>query len=198
MPKLATAFVLAYHGCDESVANRLIGGSSFCRSANNYDWLGSGVYFWEANPLRGLEFAKELQKRKTGKARNIRTPSVVGAVIDLGFCLDLLSSNGISALKAAYNDLVEYYEKQKTPTPENHFGSDLLLRKLDCAVINHLHAVRAAAGLPPYQTVRGVFTEGEPIYPNAGFRAKTHIQICVIDPSCIKGVFRVPRHDLSD
>lgn len=37
----------------------------------------------------------------------------------------------------------------------------------------------------------GVFVEGEPIYPGAGFDAKTHVQICVCDPACIKGVFRV-------
>jgi len=38
-------------------------------------------------------------------------------------------------------------------------------------------------------TVRGVFTEGEPLYENAGFRNKTHIQICVMNPKCIKGYF---------
>jgi hypothetical protein len=62
-------------------------------------------------------------------------------------------------------------------------------------VINFLHAARRLAGKPAFDTVRGVFTEGERIYTNSGLRRKTHIQICVVEPETIKGVFRVPpRH----
>jgi hypothetical protein len=50
--------------------------------------------------------------------------------------------------------------------------------------------------LPPVDTIKGVFTEGLPVYPNAGFREKTHIQIAVRSPACIKGVFRVPADQL--
>ncbi len=42
---------------------------------------------------------------------------------------------------------------------------------------------------------RGVFTEGGPIYPNAGFVEKTHIQICIINPNCIKGYFAPLAYD---
>jgi hypothetical protein len=73
--------------------------------------------------------------------------------------------------------------------PQNVGGDDLLLRKLDCAVINFLHAAREKAGEDP--SVRGVFTEGKRIYTNSGFREKTHIQICVRNPANIHGVFRV-------
>jgi len=58
-------------------------------------------------------------------------------------------------------------------------------------VINHLHKVREAALLPAFQTVKAVFIEGNRIYDDAGFFEKTHIQICVRDKFCIKGVFRV-------
>jgi hypothetical protein len=51
-------------------------------------------------------------------------------------------------------------------------------------------------GLPPVETVWGVFVEGKPIYPTAGFDEKTHIQIAVNNPACIKGVFRVPKDQL--
>jgi hypothetical protein len=37
-----------------------------------------------------------------------------------------------------------------------------------------------------------VFIEGAPIYEGSGFFEKTHIQIAVCNPDCIKGVFRVP------
>lgn len=36
------------------------------------------------------------------------------------------------------------------------------------------------------------FCEGQELYPNAGFREKNHIQICVCNPNCIKGYF-LPR-----
>ncbi len=56
---------------------------------------------------------------------------------------------------------------------------------------NHLHNVREKALLPAFQTLKAVFIEGNRIYEDAGFFEKTHIQICVQDVSCIKGVFRV-------
>jgi hypothetical protein len=40
-----------------------------------------------------------------------------------------------------------------------------------------------------YDTLRGAFMEGEPIYPDAGFHSKNHIQICVRNSACIKGFF---------
>jgi len=47
----------------------------------------------------------------------------------------------------------------------------------------------------PVDSVRGVFVEGEEVYPGAGFREKTHVQLCIRNLDCIKGVFRVPRHN---
>ena len=38
-------------------------------------------------------------------------------------------------------------------------------------------------------SVEDVFVEGEPIYPNSGFMEKTHIQLCIVNPNCIKGYF---------
>jgi hypothetical protein len=177
---------LGYHGCDRRVAEKLLNGTPFAASENDWDWLGSGVYFWEANPLRGIEFAREWQQ----KGRIIE-PYVVGAVIDLGFCLDLISSNGVAAVKSAYSDFLAYAEEAGVRVPKNRGGNDRLRRELDCAVINHLHKVRDATALTPFDNVRGVFIEGERIYPEAGFFEKTHIQICVRNIACIKGVFRV-------
>ncbi|HTD32626.1 MAG TPA: hypothetical protein VK665_03115, partial [Candidatus Elarobacter sp.] len=70
-------------------------------------------------------------------------------------------------------------------------------RNLDCAVIRQLHSTFDIAGVAPVQSVKGVFTEGGPAYPGSSIPAKTHIQIAVRDPACIKGVFRVPRLSLN-
>jgi len=91
--RLSTSFVLGYRGCTKIVAERLLSGKRFKQSKNSYDWLGTGIYFWEANPARALEYVREAQVRKKLDANDV---AVVGAVIDLGFCLDLLSSKSIS------------------------------------------------------------------------------------------------------
>ena len=191
MHRLSSSFVLGYHGCDREVAEKILAGDEFTASQNEYDWLGWGIYFWEANPLRGMEFANEWAGR--GK---IKDPYVIGAVIDLGFCLDLTTSTGVAAVKATYEDFAAYVATAGKSMPENRFGNDRLLRELDCAVINHLHQVRETINETPFQTVKGIFVEGDEIYPGAGFYANTHTQICVRDVNCIKGAFRVPNEHL--
>lgn len=171
-------------------------GKAFKHEKNDWDWLGWGAYFWEANPLRGLEFARELMAHPERSRSRVYEPAVVGAVIDLGHCLDLTSSMAIRAVQASYGSFVALCAAEGRAIPANKGGPDLLLRNLDCAVINHLHAIQADQGLKPYDTVRGVFLEGGRIYADAGFHEKTHIQICVRNPDCIKGVFWIPERDL--
>jgi len=195
--RLSSTFVLGYHGCDRDVGESLIAGTPFIASENDYDWLGPGVYFWEANPRRGLEFARELQRWRKGKANEIKEPYVVGAVIEMGFCLDLTTSTGIQAVAATHQDFLDFCGEVNADIPVNTGGRDLVFRKLDCAVIGHLHKIRQADGLQAFDTVKGVFIEGDRIYPESGFFEKTHIQLCVRNLACIKGVFRVPADQLA-
>jgi hypothetical protein len=195
MHRLTTTFVLGYHGCDSSVAERVVAGEGFSPSGNDYDWLGAGVYFWESNPRRGVEFAHEA-KTRLGAASPIKSPAVIGAVIDLRLCLDLSTSAGGDEVRQAYEAFEATVVASGVPMPRNRGGNDLLLRNLDRAVIEHLHSVRREKGLPEIDTVRGFYFEGDPIYPGAGFFKKTHVQICVRKPECIHGVFHVPVSDL--
>lgn len=186
MHRLSSSFVLGYHGCDRDVAEKLLAGSEFNQSQNEYDWLGPGIYFWEANPQRGLEYAALLKRLGRGK---IRKPAVVGAVIELGLCLDLTTSTSNEPLVEAHKKLSRIHEEAGLALPEN--SNDMMRRDLDCAVIRILHKIREDAGEQQIDTIKGAFIEGEPIYPNSGFRTETHIQICVRTPQSIKGVFRV-------
>ncbi len=193
MHTLSTAFVLGYHGCDAAVAERVLHGEALKPSTNDYDWLGNGVYFWEANPRRGLEFAQELASRPKGSSQ-VTTPAVVGAIIDLGLCLDLTTSAGLDQVRSAYEFALELASSTTSGRlPENH--SDRLRKRLDCAVVNTARAINERLGIH-IDTVKGAFIEGTPIYPDATFFSKTHIQICVCNPRCIKGVFRVPAGNL--
>ena len=45
--------------------------------------------------------------------------------------------------------------------------------------------------LIPMIGLAAVFTEGKDLYAGAGFKEKNHVQICVRNPNCIKGYFRV-------
>jgi hypothetical protein len=63
--------VIAYHGCDVIVAERVLAGEPFRKSENNYDWLGAGIYFWEFGVDRARKFA-EFQEQ-LGK---VGTPAV--------------------------------------------------------------------------------------------------------------------------
>lgn len=189
MHNLSTSFVLGYHGCSAAVAEKVLAGEPFRPSQNDFDWLGEGAYFWESNPSRGLHYYRELCERK---GRPSEDATVVGAVIDLKNCLDLTTSSGVGVLKRAYNDMKQMFDLLEIPVPINKGGEDLLLRRLDCAVINYAFNSR------PFDTVRGIFLEGDDAYPGAGFREKTHSQIAVRNLACIKGVFRVKDSDLAD
>ena len=191
MHNLSTSFVLGYHGCDLETGERLLLNEPFRPSENTYDWLGSGIYFWESNPDRAQEWARDRADRILKNEGREVEPFVVGAVIDPGFCLDLISSNGIHAVEEAYASFQSVVAASGAQMPENVGGDDLRLRKLDCAVINFLHLAREDAGDEPFDTVRGVFTEGKHVYTDSGFRRKTHIQICVRNQANIHGVFRV-------
>jgi hypothetical protein len=190
--RLSTTFILGYHGCDRRVAEDLLLNKPFEPSENDYDWLGSGIYFWETNPSRGLAWAEELQRHRKGTSDQIKDPYVVGAVIELGYCLDLLSFTGIELVKAGHWNFSLKIKEAGIEKPTNQGGKDLFLRHLDCAVINYIHNVNKNRGRQAFDTVRGVFLEGQPIYETSGFHEKTHIQICVRNPRNIKGVFRVP------
>ncbi len=191
MHQLAASLILGYHGCDKTVGERILEGELFRQSNNDYDWLGPGIYFWEANPLRGLDFAREAKKRRTS---NIKRPFVIGAVISQGLCLDLTTAAGIEQVRAAHKSLVEFAAAAGRKLPAN--APDGLLRRLDCAVIQMVHTIRRDRGDQPIDSVKGVFIEGRPVYEGSGFYEKTHIQIAVRNPDCIKEIFRVPQAQL--
>jgi hypothetical protein len=97
-------------------------------------------------------------------------PFVIGAVIELGLCLDLTTSSGLEWVKIAYESLRQVTQAASLTLPTN--SKDQLRRNLDCAVIRRLHTILEAQRQPAIETLKGVFTEGQPVYPGAGFREK--------------------------
>ncbi|MBQ7746490.1 MAG: hypothetical protein IJT92_03455 [Spirochaetia bacterium] len=167
------SLIIGYHGCPKDIIEEVIHNRKPLKpSKNDYDWLGNGIYFWENDPERALEWARETCKRKGGE------PGVVGAVINLGNCLDFTSRKALKLLKITYKQLID----RKLPENEGVF------KRRDNYLIKYLKEIQQKNGIS-YDSVRSVFIEGEPICPGSTFRDKNHIQIAVINPACIKAYF---------
>ncbi len=188
--------VLGFHGCDRAVAEKVLNSPTehLHPSRKEYDWLGEGVYFWLNDPLRAYEWACQTKKKKSS---SIKEPYVIGAVIDLGCCLNLCERDSILLLQKSYEDLkaaslssgMDINKQYVNGYPDS--GGFNLYRPLDCAIIQYVHAMVEAKGLY-FDTVYGYFQEGEDAFPGAGIKAKSHIQISVQNTDCIKGYF-LPR-----
>jgi len=113
------------------VGSDLVSGKSACKtSRNQFDWLGEGMYFWENSPHRAQLYGDEQKER--GK---LKDPVIIGAAINLGYCLDLIDSEQIELLRSAYDALSATLQAAGEPSlPENKSGrlisssGDLLLR----------------------------------------------------------------------
>ena len=188
--------VVAYHGCDETVRDKLLDSGSEVvevkASKNPYDWLGDGAYFFEDDWMRALFFAQAACKHPALSKGEIRKPAVVGAAIRVHRWLDLGTSEGRSEYLLALKDLKDKGTTlQKNGPSPNQLGKDDILRKLDRQVINHIHKMRKAAGLPSYDAVRAYFPQGNGIAETSAFHQDTHIQIALRNAQCVLGYFRV-------
>ena len=198
--------VIGFHGCDEETCNALLKTpAKIVFSEKPYDWLGHGMYFWENNYDRALQWANDKKKRG-----DIKNPAVIGAVLYLGYCLDLLDSQYVKLIQGYYKPFETRYKILNQILPENidlrnDKYKDKIFRQLDCTLIEFMHQAileqiieekltKQYSELKLYDSARGVFTEGGPAYPGAGILEKSHIQICVRNSNCIKGFF-LPRKE---
>lgn len=187
--------VLGYHGCDRRVGEDILAGEEMVAANNGYDWLGTGLYFWEQDPVRAMNWALEARSRHASDKRvsdkSVRDPYVVGAVINVGRCLDLTTLTGVSLVKAGFNQLRKDYKEGSLTLPKNMGGREMKGRYLDFAVINYTCSEYRRTKTNSFHTVRALFVEGKPLYAKAGFREKTHVQICVRRQDAIMGFFRI-------
>jgi hypothetical protein len=199
---------IGFHGCDEFVRNDLVSKPDVVKkSQESYDWLGHGFYVWENNFQRALQWAQDKEKRGT-----LTTPSVVGVIYLLDYCLDFTDSEFIGLLEPYYNSMKkdlriagkELPKNKDIPMDKYH---DLIKRELDCAVIEYMHqkieeeiksdvANKGFSDYRHFDSVRGLFTEGGPAFEGAGIQAKNHIQVCIRNLNCIKGFF-IPRKEIT-
>lgn len=77
----------------------------------------------------------------------------MGAVIDLGFCLDLTTMTGLQEVGGRPHHVVQDLPGSRSALP-NTAGRDKVKRELDCAAIQALHSQRAERGLELMNSVR--------------------------------------------
>ncbi|MDX8398631.1 MAG: hypothetical protein R8K20_00095, partial [Gallionellaceae bacterium] len=159
--QLQPSFVLGFHGTEKTLVEKVISARTehLAKSEGKYEWLGHGVYFWENDPQRGFEWAQD------GNVKHkIQEPDVVGAIIDLGRCLDLTTRVGLEEVEIAHAMVRDSYSTAAKKLPVNIGGDDKFKRELDCQVIQAIHLFRKDNGLLPYDTVRAPFQEDRPLY----------------------------------
>ena len=182
--------ITGYHSCDKSVGIAVLNGEMELKPSNNpWDWLGEGIYFWEQNPSRALEYAEESANGEQFNKIPIKTPFVLGATVELGKCLNLIEPESIGLLSKAYYELERIYKESGKKMPENKGNGN---RLLDCAVIRHIHHSAKDNPLLAYDSIRCSFDEGKEVYPGSNFTTRNHIQVCLLNPSLIRGYF-LPR-----
>jgi hypothetical protein len=176
------ARVIGFHACKRPFAEALVRGdislAEWKPSANRYDWLGKGIYFWERNKRRAKEWA----------AHNVKgEAAVIQAEIELGFCLDLADYEYLHQIRATYDRLVSEYEAAGRKLPLNR---NLKLRNLDRLVIDTFvedmeHSVAEPVS---FDTVCSPFEEGDPLFPGSLIRTQSHVQIAVRNSQMIKAI----------
>jgi hypothetical protein len=185
VPTRQTAFdydrtIVAFHGTNRATAGRLVDGESFGPSTNDDDWLGHGIYFWEYAPQQAWWWAK----RRYGDHA-----AVVGALVRLGSCLDLLDPSNAALRRAAHRDLKRSLlaEGQRLPKNANNH------KYLDCAVFNWLYRVLEEAERR-VETCRAVFVPSVTVarlWDRSGVFQGAHIQLCIREPNSIAAVWPV-------
>lgn len=166
--------IFGYHGCERDVAEDVVMHRDVLKpSENRWDWLGTGAYYWEGAPERALDWAK----------RHCKAPAVLGAVIDLGKCMNLMDVDSQTLLQQTYQS----FKAQKVELPLN----SKFCHDLDCSVVNATCEYLASQGRA-FDTVRGAFPEGDPVFAESKILTMTHVQICVRNPEVVVAYF-LPR-----
>ena len=101
------SFVLGFHGCDKSLGMDIINKKEELKSSeNDWDWLGTGMYFWEQDPKRAYRYSLDIKNAKqhssqikTKEEKSKYKPFVIGAIIRLDLCLNLLEQSALEEEK---------------------------------------------------------------------------------------------------
>lgn len=179
--------VVGYHGTLRETAIEIVKGErNFKFSTNDYDWLGSGIYFWEHAPKQALSWAQQRYRKRR------RPVAVLGAMIRLGHCFDLMDPENAKLLKSFNSKMIKDFEETNTTVPKNCLSK----KYLDCLTLNAFYkATDTSDELPgKIDTCRAAYVPTQSkdrLWPSSWLYHDTHVQICVRNTACILGVWMV-------
>jgi hypothetical protein len=177
-------WVNGYHGTSHRRAENILA-AGFRPSTNGYDWLGTGVYFWQDAPNHALHWAQQNHPTE---------PAVIKSRLRIdNTCLDLLDMSGIDNSNFwmnSYNGFTEMYriEGQNLPTQNPVIPGKC---RLDCAFFDYFVNTFTQKSIS-YRTstmigaVRCAFVEGKPIFPGSAVYDQTHVQISIVNLNLIE------------
>jgi hypothetical protein len=170
-----TIQVWGYHGTSAERAGAIMQ-NGFKLSRNDYDWLGSGVYFWQDAPLRAWDWAK----------KNHEHPAVIRSsiVMEEEKSIDLLDIGWFEILSEQYSKFVEYLKYEKRSLPPQPITSKRHL--LDREFLDYVCETLGKAGSDQIHVIRAAFTEGNPIFNNSAIFNLSHVQIAVKNTQIIE------------
>jgi hypothetical protein len=171
--------VYGYHGTSQTKAANILQ-HGFLTSDNDYDWLGTGIYFFQDAPIRAKQWATQ---------QHPNDPAVICALIKLENCIDLFDVGWQPLLKNMYNLFTERRRSMNRPLPKQNPGSSKAHR-LDCAFLNFAHELMLSQG-QSIDSIRAAFIEGERIFPDSAIFDLTHVQIAIRNPTLIQECYLV-------
>lgn len=173
--------IIGFHGTTAATADELVAGKGFKPSESDDDWFGKGIYFWEYAPKQAWWWARKFKK--------YADPAVIGAIIRLGNCFDLLDSLNVKALKEFRDSMVDQMQVAGIEVPTNFRQH----KKQDCAVFNFFYQ-QAEEAHKPIDSARAVYVPTEKnkrAWKGSWIYDEAHIQICVRNPGNILAVWHV-------
>ena len=165
--------VYGYHGTSQTKAASILK-NGFLASDNDYDWLGTGIYFFQDAPMRAKQWAIEQHPNE---------PAVICARIQLDNCIDLLDIQWFPVLKNIYNSFDDQYRSANRPLPKQN-PSRSKAHRLDCAFFNFASQL-ISNDEQTVECIRAVFVEGESLFPDSAIFDLAHAQIVVKNPALI-------------
>jgi hypothetical protein len=175
--------IIGYHGTTAEAADRLVSGDPFNPSDNDDEWFGRGIYFWEYAPKQAWWWSEDFKRGEN--------PAVIGAIIRLGNCFDLLDPKNLDVLRAVHKRMTEMMTAQDLRIPRNGRHH----RYLDCAVFNWFYREAEQANTP-IDSARAVYVptaHAKRIWKGSWIYDEAHIQICVRNSKNILAVWHVRR-----
>lgn len=188
-----TERLLLYHATTRDAWHRIQQSGSMSPSENNYDWLGHGIYFWQAAPVRAW-----IWKRFEALPKRSRASAADAVVLEYELalntdeCLDLLDIRwhdvleklglmvpGVWRRQGVTDEVIKkrLQRNARLAQPQKHY--------LDCAAVNtvctyleHIESIRITC-------VRGAFQCLDRLYPYSAFRRGDHVEVAIRDPKLI-------------